>query len=176
MARVLKALAAAAMGALALSAPPATDAHTAVVPDPDEPGLADHIDIEWAAVEHPPSVSGRLVRHTIKTRAPYDPTRIPRLYLRVWAPSDNPSGYRRYMVHGTTMLGPYGEQTAVWRNETPAGDPDTVSYTFNLGQIGLPASYEWRAAILPPLEADLVPDTGWVVHRIVPWSFPGVQG
>jgi hypothetical protein len=113
------------------------------------------------------------VRHTIKTRAPYGPARRP--WLRLRAPSEVPGKYRNYRIRGTMMLGPDRQRTAVWRNETPAGDPDTVSYTFNLGQIGLPAFYEWRAETPDPLEADLVPDTGWVVHRSAPWSFTGGQ-
>jgi hypothetical protein len=95
-------LTAVAAVALALAAPAATLAHTAVVPDPDEPSLLDRYDIEWVAVEHPPSVSGRIVRHTIKTRAPYGPARTPWLYLR--ASSEPPGKYRNYRIRGTMML------------------------------------------------------------------------
>jgi hypothetical protein len=172
MARLLKLLA--AVAALALISPAVTAAHTGIVADPDEPGnYPDRFDIETAGVDHPPSVSDRLVRHTIKTRAPYGVAATPWLDLR--APSEIPGKYDLYRIRGTMMLGPDGSRTPVWRSETPAGDPDTVSYTFNLGQIGNPAVYEWRAEGRYLLQPDLVPDTGWLAHRIVPWLFPGVQ-
>ena len=101
MARAPKVLMASAVAGLMFAAPAVTNAHTAVVEDPDEPSLADRYDIEWAAVEHPPSVSGRLVRHTIRTRAPYGTARTPRLFLR--APSEIPGKYRFYRIAGTTM-------------------------------------------------------------------------
>lgn len=117
MARVLKLLVAVTAAALALAAPAATLAHTAITADSDEPSVPDRFDIESVAVEHPLSVSGRLVRHTIKSRAPYGVAATPRLDLR--APSEVPGKYRFYRIRGTMMLGPDGERTAVWRSETP---------------------------------------------------------
>jgi hypothetical protein len=167
MARPLKLLA--AVAALALISPAVAGAHTGFVADPDEPGnYPDRFDIETAGVEHPPSVSDRLVRHTIKTRAPYGPAATPRLDIRT--PSEIPGKNRLYRIRGTMMLAPDGTRTPVWRSETPAEDPDTVSYTFNLGQIGNPTVYEWRAESLYLIQPDRVPDLGWLAHRIVPWT------
>jgi hypothetical protein len=155
MARLLKLLA--AVAALALVSPAVTAAHTGIVADPDEPG------------NYPDRfVSDRLVRHTITTRAPYGVAATPRLDIRT--PSEIPGKYRLYRIRGTMMLAPDGTRTPVWRSETPAADPDTVSYTFNLGQIGNPTVYEWRAESLYLIQPDRVPDVGWLAHRIVPWS------
>lgn len=157
--------AAAGMGVLALAAAAAALGHTQVVSDPDEPNLTAGYDIEWAAVDHPPSVRNQLVRHTIKTRAAYGPARTPRLYFRVLR-SGLPRKYHSYRVYGTIISGPDG-RTPVVRVEKPVGGPDTVSYTFDLRQIGNPPAYEWRAAT-PNLDVDRVPDEGWIKHKVAP--------
>jgi hypothetical protein len=162
-----KVLATAATGLLALALAAASLAHDQVVSDPAERGLQARADIEWAAVDHPVTEPWRrLVRHTIKTRAPYGPARTPWLYLRVRR-SDRPAKYHRYVLHGTGMNGPDGP-TTISRVEKPVADPDTVSYTFDLSQIGNPPEYEWRAESPSPLEVDRVPDEGWAEHKVAP--------
>jgi hypothetical protein len=86
--------------------------------------------------------------------------------LRV-ARSDRPGKYHYYRVGGNWMAGPDGP-TRIVRVETPVGAPDTVSYTFELGQIGNPPAYQWRAETASLLEVDRVPDDGWIVHKIQP--------
>jgi hypothetical protein len=165
----IRIIAAAVLGAVALAGASAALADTDFVSDPDESGLAAFEDIEWGAVDHPPppSVFDTLVRHTIKTRAPYGPARTPRLFLRV-PRSDRPGKYYYYRIPGGNwMSGPDGPVRIV-RVETPVGAPDTVSYTFELGQIGNPAVYQWRAETASLLAVDRLPDDGWIVHKLQP--------
>src|SRR5262245_33473688 len=152
--------AALAATALALASASAASAHVGVVSDPDEPDLSAECDIEWAAVDHPPSVSGQIVRHTIKTRAPY--ANAPGLNFRT--PDGRTFKLYRGKIYGSTL-----SPTRVIDTQTPAGAPDTVSFTFNLGVIGNPASYEWRAVDGCGLGfVDYAPDAGWIEHWIGP--------
>jgi hypothetical protein len=153
-----------AAAALALTSASTAAAHTGVVPDPDEPDLPSACDIEWAAVDHPPSVSGRFVRHTIKTMAPY--ANAPGLYLR----TPDGSSYKlfRGKIYGSGL-----SPTRVIDTQTPAGAPDTISFTFDLATIGNPVSYEWRAVDgCGPYVVDYAPDAGWVEHYIGPSLVP----
>jgi hypothetical protein len=122
--------------------------------DPNEPNIGPERDIEWVAVDHPPSVSGRWVRHTIKLRAPYLNT--PCVYLR------GDESYKLYngAIHGN------GPTTPVVVNQTPAGAPDTVSYSFSLDRIGNPTSYEWWVISCGGSGGDRAPDTGRYSHWV----------
>jgi hypothetical protein len=126
------------------------------VSDPDEPNLTAERDLEWAAVDHPRSASGPVVRHTLKTRARYE--RPPFLYIRT------PDGVT-HKITARGVLSP-GRHTPLVRTETPAGAPDTVSYAFLLSQIGDPRYYHWRAVSAGFPDRDRLPDSGWVKHRI----------
>ena len=150
--------AAIAAGALVLAFASAAIAHVEVVSDPDEPGVAAERDLEWAGVEHPPSLSGRIVRHTIKTMAPY--TRRPCLGVLTSSGSS-------YLMCGPSVATPGGGSTTVGVSETPAGAPHTVSYTFNLSQIGDPVSYRWNVSTRPI--QDYLPDKpDRILHSVPP--------
>jgi hypothetical protein len=147
--------AAIAAGALMLVTASAAVADGALVSDPDEPGVPAERDLAWASVGHPPSVSGRIVRHTIKTMAPY--ARRPCLGIVTSVGS--------YAMCGPLVATPGGGSTTVGVSETPAGAPDTVSYTFNLSQIGDPVSYLWNVSTRPI--QDYLPDKpARIVHSV----------
>jgi hypothetical protein len=147
----------AALG-LALACSPAAFGSSTLIPDSDEPNVPDDRDIEWAAVDHPPSVSGRWVRHTVKFRAPY--SRLPCFALRT---------DRTYKLYGGVIYGG-GPATPVQVTQTPPGAPDTVSYSFDVNRIGNPSSYMWSARNCEgTLLGDRAPDNAiWEVHWLGP--------
>ena len=115
------------------------------------------LDIEWAGATRvfTPGVGWEHI-HTIKTRGPY--SRRPCVRLLV----PGPTRTERYTVCNHKIRG-----RKVRVTQTPAGAPDTVSYTFNATAIGSPSEYRWLATAGTPV-ADRAPDAAWVVATFRP--------
>jgi len=151
--RTMTSIAIATALALAFAAP----ASARVINDPDEAAVTNDLDIEWAGATRvfTPGVGWEHI-HTIKTRAPY--TRRPCVRLRV--PGQTTTAH--YTLCSRKLNG-----RRVTVSQTPAGAPDTVSYTFNATALGSPTEYHWLATVASPF-ADRAPDAAFVVATFRP--------
>jgi hypothetical protein len=128
-----------AAAAIALTLACASLAQAAVVTDPDEPGVTQDRDIEWASESHITWPSGSSsITHTIKTFAPY--ASRPCLNIRTATES--------YLACSSAKLLNRTLNTSVRISvtETPAGAPDTITYAFTSHALCDPAAYRWNTS------------------------------
>jgi hypothetical protein len=112
--------AAIATAATALTFAGASMAQAATVADPDEPGVAQDLDISSASESHITWPSGSAsITHTVKTFASY--SRRP--CLNISTPTE------RYLACGPKLLNRMTNRSVrISFSEAPAGAPDTITY------------------------------------------------
>lgn len=122
------------------------------VADPDEPGVAQDLDLSSASESHITWPGGSSsITHTIKTFAPY--SRRP--CLNITTPTE------RYLACGIKLLNRTTHRSVrISYTESPAGAPDTVTYSFTSGALGNPPSYRW-AATIRDASSLLIDRTSW---------------
>jgi hypothetical protein len=129
--------AAIAAAATALTFACASMAQAATVADPDDPAVSQDLDIQSASESHVTWPSGSAsITHTIRTYAPY----ARRPCLNFSTPTE------RYLACGGKLLNrTTNHSVRISFGESPAGAPDTVTYSFTSGALGSPPSYRWSA-------------------------------
>jgi hypothetical protein len=105
------------------------------VADPDEPGVAQDLDLSSASESHITWPSGSAsITHTIRTFAPY--SRRPCL--------DISTATERYLACGPKLLNRMTHRSV---RISFTESPDTITYSFTSGALGNPPSYRWAATI-----------------------------
>jgi hypothetical protein len=161
-----------AAGLLAVAAP-AAHGHALGYFDPSEPGLKPTDDIVAATVHHwttswPPTVGPPPVtlKHSVAVAGPYGS----RPCLRIRAGADQFRICDGDIRKTSLLTAPTVGTAQVVESPAIPGQAQTVMYTFQLGAIGNPASYEWGTwapnDVSPLYIGSDVLDPGWHTHTI----------
>jgi hypothetical protein len=131
------------------------------VADPDEPGVAQDLDLSSASESHLIWPSGSAsITHTVTTFAPY--SRRP--CLNIVTPGE------RYLACGPKL---YNRTTNRTVRISHTDSPDTVTYSFTSGALGNPKSYSW-AATSRDSAGHLVDRTDWAETKLGSYLVPKI--
>jgi hypothetical protein len=154
--------AAIATAATAMTFACASMAQASTVADPDEPTVAQDVDIASASENHLTWPSGSAsITHTITTFAPY--SRRP--CLNITTPTE------RYLACGIKLYNRTANRSVrISFTETA----DTVTYSFTSGALGSPPSYRWYATTRDASSL-LLDRTSWGLTKLDPFILPRIS-